>query len=455
MFAVCAGIFSVSALGAGYNLTIAPVAENKVTLSWPVTATNYVLQSTISLASPNWLTVTNPAPVAANNVNSVTYTDDSMTRYFRLYLLNTVSGVFLSISKSGANFVLSWPVAATNYVLQSSTSLVSPNWQTVVNPAPVAVNNTNFVTYTNISASSFFRLYLNTNNAPSAYPGMVLIPAGAFTMGDVTDTNVSGDAAPVTATVSAFYMDTNLVSYALWQSVYNWATGVGYNFVDSGAGKAANHPVQTVNWYDAVKWCNARSQRAGLTPVYYTDAGFTQAYTNGQTDTVYANWSVSGYRLPTEAEWEKAARGGLSSQRFPWGNTISESRANYYGDPLGAPSSGPEGGPYFYDLGPFSYNASYAVVPMPYTSPVGAFAPNGYGLFDMAGNVMQWCWDWYGTPYPGGTDPRGAASGFIRVLRGGSWQDDASLARCASRGPTYFFPGNDFNSVGFRCVRGH
>lgn len=99
-------------------------------------------------------------------------------------------------------------------------------------------------------------------------------------MGDTLD-GIS-DAVPISVNVSAFYMDTNLVSKAQWDEVYAWAISHGYSFDRAGSGKAANHPVQTITWWDVVKWSNARSEKENLTPAYYEDAGLTTVYRSGQ-----------------------------------------------------------------------------------------------------------------------------------------------------------------------------
>ena len=153
-------------------------------------------------------------------------------------------------------------------------------------PAAVVTNFASGVTLTGTISGNGAGL----TNIPAAAlvgappPGMVLIPAGSFTMGNTNGDSDITDASLTNVVVSAFYMDVNLVTWSQWQSVYFWATNHGYTFVNAGAGKAANHPVQTVDWYDCVKWCNARSQHAGRTPVYYTDAAMTQVYTNGGGD---------------------------------------------------------------------------------------------------------------------------------------------------------------------------
>jgi formylglycine-generating enzyme required for sulfatase activity len=177
----------------------------------------------------------------------------------------------------------------------------------------------------------------------------------------------------------------------------------------------------------------------------------TQLYTNMDSppflglDLVYENWTNNGYRLPTEAEWEKAARGGLSGHRFPWGDIISESHANYNGCTAC----------FSYDLGPDGDNTAFTTGGTPFTNPEGYFAPNGYGLYDMAGNVMEECWDWYATTYAGGSDPRGPIAGmYNRVCRGGYWGVSADYLSCAHRNYTADPSLANF-AIGFRCAKGN
>jgi formylglycine-generating enzyme required for sulfatase activity len=199
-----------------------------------------------------------------------------------------------------------------------------------------------------------------------------------------------------------------------------WQNKADANWKNPYFNQNDNHPVVLVSWYDAIWYCNWLSIQEELQPVYTI---------NGRN--VNFNRNASGYRLPTEAEWEYACRAGTTTP-FNTGNNILTAQANYNGNS--------------------PYNNSSAGENRQKTSPVGSFSPNSWGLYDMHGNVDEWCWDREGT-YDGSaqTDPDGAALGLGRIVRGGGWYDSAQDIRSAGRGS--IFPSGRNNRLGFRVVR--
>ena len=283
--------------------------------------------------------------------------------------------------------------------------------------------------------------------------GMAYIPAGTFQMGDTF-----GDASAVgcmneepvhTLFLSEFYMDKTEVTKGQWDQVFSWAVTNGYDFDNVGSwadganiSKGDDHPVICVSWFDCVKWCNARSEQEGKIPVYTTNGA---VFRTGSNYLVDCEWTISGYRLPTEAEWEKAARGGARARRFPWPDSdeIQHSRANYNSTNY-----------YAYDTSDTSGHSPSSGGP-PYTTPVGSYSPNTYGLYDMAGNVFEWCWDfydyyWYTNTEASAANSRGPTTSVYRMLRSGSGYSFAWYSRNSLR--YHCFPPDYFVNVGFRTV---
>jgi formylglycine-generating enzyme required for sulfatase activity len=287
--------------------------------------------------------------------------------------------------------------------------------------------------------------------AQSPIEGFAYIRGGTFTMGSPTSgweiSLLSDERKEVQHTVmllDSFYM----AKYEVTQK--EWVELMGSN---PSRFRGANLPVENVSWYDAVEYCNRKSQREGLNPAYTIDRDQSDPSNGNGYDEVrwLVTWdqNANGYRLPTEAEWEYACRGGVSTL-FSMGNTITTTQANYNGE--------------------YAYIDNVKGIYRERTWDVGSGAANPFGLFDMHGNVWEWCWDWYETSYttgmsltvdPTGTgdppfrlsrvNPTGAGSGAYRVLRGGSWYSIAQDLRSAARyrsAPSY--RNSDF---GFRLVR--
>ena len=267
------------------------------------------------------------------------------------------------------------------------------------------------------------------NPCPQPQLDMVLVPAGTFTMGSPTDEPndrswSSSEAQHQVSLTKPIYVSRHEVTQSEWQAVMGW---------NEPHFQGPNRPVDQVTWFDAVKYCNERSAREGKTEVY----AITDIVTNGNhvtAATVAANWIANGYRLLTEAEWEYACRAGSTT-------AFCNGPITYTGYECGSNDSG-------LDLvGWYCRNAGST------THDVGGKDANAWGLFDMHGNVWEWCWDWYQDDYPTGsvTDPGGPASGSFRVRRGGCLYDFARICRSADRG--YNYPENRLGYYGLRVAR--
>jgi formylglycine-generating enzyme required for sulfatase activity len=304
-----------------------------------------------------------------------------------------------------------------------------------------------------ISGKGNSRRYTVNVDTEGLIPVMVWIPAGTFQMGSPTNEpgRYTDETRHQVTLTQGFYMD----KYQVTQALYEMVMGSNPSYFYGGSGREPStgetqvkRPVETVSWYDAIVFCNKLSILEGLSPAYRipsfnnsTDPavwGTVPTSSNATWNTVVIVAGSTGYRLPTEAQWEYACRAGTTTAynngNNDYTNTAQVDTVAWYRD-----------------------NSSSR------THEVGLKTPNAWGLYDMHGNVWEWCWDWYGANYGGtagaaATDPVGAVSGnYYRVYRGGAWSSPDWLTRSAYRISDYdggFYGGDGrYYYIGFRLVR--
>ena len=339
--------------------------------------------------------------------------------------------VNISATATDSDGTISQVIFYQNGVLLD-TAYSSPyeyNWNTASETAgtfilrAVAIDNENAETENTVSIS--------LTSSSSFTPTMVRIPEGTFNMGDFFGDGSANELPIHTVTLDSFYIANSEVTQLEYETV------IGTNPSDSLYGIGDNYPVNMVSYYDIMVFCNTASANMGLNPCYTilgsTDPvtwGTVPTSTNTDWDAVICDFSVNGYRLPTEAEWEYCAKDGVN-----WTDSLRYSGCH---EDIDLP-----------DYVWYTSNSGGT------SHEVGNKLPNQLGLYDMSGNVYEWCYDWYGDTYYASSpasNPLGELSGSYRILKGGLWINSSSYLRTAYR-HTGGYPEYRNYNIGFRLVR--
>ncbi len=265
-----------------------------------------------------------------------------------------------------------------------------------------------------------YRVKITAWDSDPVPDGFVLVPAGNCRMGDTHGVCYDGDETPIhLVNLDSFYIG----KYELTQQ--EWVDVMGSN--PSHFTGNMQLPVEKVSWYDVVKYCNYRSIQEDRTPVYSV-SGDTDPDNWGATFEPDVDWTASSYRLPTEAEWEYSARGATNDPDYLYAGSNTVGDVAWYNGNTGA-----------------------------YTHYVGQKQSNGLGLYDISGNVWEWCWDWYYDQFylecsqdGSSLNPENSASNTNRVRRGGNWYYDEYSCRVTNR--SYYEPALNGNGIGFRLA---
>ncbi len=285
---------------------------------------------------------------------------------------------------------------------------------------------------------------------------MVDVPGGTFLQQNIVNESFQH-------TISPFSMGKYEVTYVLWYEVYTWAVEHGYTFANPGREGSLGtdgaeptgitvKPVANITWRDAIVWCNAYSEISELTPVYYTDPLFTKPLrtstnteeiddTDGSEDKSYVNWDADGFRLPTEGEWMYAASYIDGTNWLPYDHASGDTTGPCYSDHPNVQLS-----TVFGDYAWYIDNSGNS------SHDVGTKKPNFLGLYNMSGNISEFCWDWYG-PWPTSprTDYRGPTRGVYKLIHVGCWKSTSAGIRVG--GHALLDPYELNYTIGLRVVR--